>query len=121
MKWIKKILKVIGIIITSLLVVIAGFYLKAYINTEERRTKKYSVEIEKIEFKADSALIAEGERLTAIKGCRDCHGADLGGKMFTDDPLMGTLAAKNLTTGDGGLPQRFQHRRLGARSEARYQ
>jgi hypothetical protein len=30
-------------------------------------------------------------------GCPDCHGADLGGKAFIDDPAMGTIHSANLT------------------------
>ncbi len=107
MKWIKKILKITAIVFGTLIVFITGFYVKAYFATEARIAKKYSVEIETIDIEADSAIIAEGERLTAIKGCRDCHDNDLGGKVFTNDPLMGTLSAPNLTRGEGGLPPTF--------------
>jgi mono/diheme cytochrome c family protein len=107
MKWIKKTLKIIGIIFGILVLFIAGFYMKASYAVQQRLDKKYAFKIEKLDIKPDSAMIAEGERLTRIKGCRDCHADDLGGKMFTDDPLMGTLAARNLTTGKGGLPADF--------------
>lgn len=107
MKWVKKILKITSIIFGTLVLLIIGFYVKAYFGSEARITKKYAVQIEHIDVQADSAIIAEGARLASIKGCRDCHGSDLGGKMFTDDPLMGTLAAPNLTRGNGGLPAGF--------------
>lgn len=107
MKLVRKVFKVIAIIFGILVMFIAGFYMKAYFSTQARMEKKYAVEIEEIEVQPDSAMISEGARLTSIKGCRDCHGADLGGKIFTDDPLMGTLAAPNLTPGEGGLPASF--------------
>lgn len=107
MNLLKKIIKVTAIIFGVLIAFIAGYYMKAYFSTEDRIHKKYSVNIERLDIQADSAMIAEGERLSAIKGCRDCHGNDLGGKIFTDDPLMGTLAAPNLTKGIGGLPDHF--------------
>ncbi|HEY9488654.1 MAG TPA: c-type cytochrome, partial [Chryseosolibacter sp.] len=52
----------------------------------------------------DSATITYGKRLTTTKGCNDCHGPDLGGKVFIDDPALGFLVAGNLTKGQGGLP-----------------
>lgn len=107
MKLVKKVFKVIAIIFGILVMFIAGFYMKAYFATQDRMEKKYAVDIEEIDVQPDSAMIAEGARLTSIKGCRDCHGTDLGGKMFTDDPLVGRLAAPNLTKGEGGLPPTF--------------
>jgi cytochrome c553 len=108
MKLVKKFFKVIAIIFGILVMFVAGFYMKAYFSTEDRINKKYSVEIEHLDIEADSAMIAEGARLTDIKGCRDCHDKDMGGKIFTDDPLVGKLAAPNLTKGKGGLPADFR-------------
>src|SRR5262245_59859890 len=107
MKWLKKILKVSAYIILILIFLIGGFYTKAYFAVEERIQKKYNVEAEQLELRTDSTILAEGARLTTVKGCRDCHDNDLGGKNFIDDPLMGTLAARNLTKGAGGLPAAF--------------
>ena len=73
MKWIKKTFKVIGIIFGILVLFIAGFYMKASFAVQQRLTKKYSFEIEKLEIKTDSSILAEGDRLVSIKGCRDCH------------------------------------------------
>ena len=52
----------------------------------------------------DTASIQEGERLATIYGCRDCHGEDLAGTLFVDDPTFMVLGAPNLTTGQGGSP-----------------
>ncbi|HZY82624.1 MAG TPA: c-type cytochrome, partial [Cyclobacteriaceae bacterium] len=107
MKRLKKLLKIIAFVFLTLIFFTGGYYVKAHFAVEERLTHKYAVDIEKLEIPSDSAILAEGERLTAIKGCKDCHDSDLGGKTFTDDPLMGTLAARNLTKGKGGLPADF--------------
>jgi cytochrome c553 len=45
-----------------------------------------------------SAHIAHGERIADVLGCRGCHGADLQGRKFDDDPSgYGVLWAPNLT------------------------
>ena len=50
---------------------------------------------------ADSALIAEGARLAQVRGCVECHNANLGGKLFINEPVIGVIYAPNLTRGDG--------------------
>ena len=45
-----------------------------------------------------AAVLAHGERLTYVLGCRGCHGKDLQGTFFTkDEPQYGPLYASNLT------------------------
>lgn len=103
----KKILKITGIVLAAVLLVVAAFYTKVYISTENRIHKKYAVEVQKLSIKTDSATLAYGQRLITTKGCDDCHGADLGGRAFIDDPALGLIIAGNLTTGKGGLPADF--------------
>ncbi len=101
---IRKILKGLGIFIGIAVALLAGFYIKAYISTENRFAKKYDITLQTLEIKPDSALLAEGQRLIAAKGCKDCHGQDLSGRIFIDDPALGQVVAVNLTKGKGGLP-----------------
>lgn len=51
---------------------------------------------------ADPSLIVEGQRVATVRGCVDCHAANLGGKLMIDDPLIGKVYTSNLTTGAGG-------------------
>jgi hypothetical protein len=110
---VKKILKVTGIILGVIVMIIAAYYTKVYISTENRLHKKYNVQLQPINIKADSAEIAYGARLIKTKGCSDCHGQDLGGKVFVDDAALGLLIASNLTKGKGGRPSGLQYGRLG--------
>lgn len=102
---IKKILKITGIIFGVIVVCVAGFYTKAYISVEKRRNAHYKVVAQPISIKKDSASLALGGRLVKAKGCTDCHSANLGGKVFIDDPALGHIIAPNLTRGKGGLPK----------------
>ncbi|HEX8386353.1 MAG TPA: c-type cytochrome, partial [Rubricoccaceae bacterium] len=52
------------------------------------------------------ASVARGAHLAAINGCRDCHGADLGGQVFVDAPPF-RATASNLTRGEGGVGGRY--------------
>lgn len=48
--------------------------------------------------------VAQGEHLARLLGCTSCHGADLAGRFFTEDPAINLyLPAPNLTAGQGGV------------------
>ncbi len=55
----------------------------------------------------DSAAVARGEHIALIHGCRDCHGKDLGGRVFLDIP-PGRFVAPNLTGGRGGVGRSYR-------------
>ena len=104
---IRKILKWAGV---TLLVVIVGLtagftFIKQ--NIDGRSNRKYTFEKERLNIKSDSATLARGKHLTIIKGCQDCHGTDLGGKIMNDDKPVGRLVASNLTKGKGGIPHDY--------------
>ena len=106
----KKILKIIGIVLGSLLLIGVLFYIKAYFSMEKRMHKVYNIQPEKIDIPTDTASLALGNRLATTKGCRGCHGEDLGGRVFIDDPMaLGFFIAKNITKGKGGLPQDYSY------------
>lgn len=52
----------------------------------------------------NAETLARGEHLVrSVSGCADCHGTDLGGQLFLDEPGFATIYAPNLTTGRGGV------------------
>ena len=52
--------------------------------------------------------VARGAHLVVSRaGCDNCHGADFGGNVVIDAPLVGFWAAPNLTTGEGGVTRGF--------------
>lgn len=99
-----KILKIIGSVLGGLIVAGMLFYFYASYRVDQRLSEKYDVTPEEFQILTDSASIAKGKHLVDIKGCKDCHGDNLGGIVFNDDMLIGTLAGPNLTKGSGGLP-----------------
>lgn len=105
----KKIFKWIGIVLGSLIVLLLAFYGFIYFNINYRVNKVYAFSPEEIRVPGDSATLALGKHLVAIKGCTDCHGGNMGGKVMIDDAALGRLVATNLTTGPGGLPIEYNH------------
>jgi mono/diheme cytochrome c family protein len=104
---IRKILKAVGIVLALVVIGLAAFYTKVHISIENRISSRYDVKLQPLSYKSDSASLALGARLVKAKGCTECHGADLGGKIFIDDPGLGLLPAGNLTKGKGGRPRDY--------------
>ncbi|HVI46971.1 MAG TPA: c-type cytochrome [Chitinophaga sp.] len=105
-----RILKWAAIVLLGLLVVLLlAFGICAWRFMHEN-TKRYSVQVREIPIPADSATIAAGAHLYAIKGCTECHGKDLSGHVFLNDPAIGLVAGANLTTGKGGIPADYSNK-----------
>lgn len=90
-----------------LILIAVGYLIKAYYSTENRKNTVYNVKPQPLFIPSDSAALAYGSRLVSAKGCRDCHGDDLSGKVFIDDAPLGFIVAKNLTKGKGGIPENY--------------
>ncbi|MDQ4141408.1 MAG: cytochrome c [Bacteroidota bacterium] len=103
----KKILKWTIRIIGSLIALLLIGYTVIYFIAESRINKLYSINVQRIAVTQDSAALVRGAHLVQIKGCRDCHGEDLGGKVFIDDPQLGRIVAANLTQGRGGIMREY--------------
>ncbi len=44
-------------------------------------------------------LVAHGRHVATVRGCTDCHGANLGGRVMIDVPAVGRFVGANLTSG----------------------
>lgn len=92
----KKILKWTGIVMGVLFIFVVGtaFYLR---NTAQSRlAKRYDVQPNVIPIPTDSASLAAGRKWVSAL-CTGCHGENLAGTKFFDDPDLGTISAANLT------------------------
>jgi mono/diheme cytochrome c family protein len=105
---IRKILKWTGVILAGITLVAIGTYTYMSVSMKSRMTKVYAFEKATMDIPTDSAALARGRHLVAIKGCQDCHGTDLEGKVMNDDGAIGRLVAGNLTRGKGGLPAGYE-------------
>lgn len=98
----KRLLKWLGIVLAGLVGIVVLAAAGVFILSSMRINKNYDVAGQAITVPDDAASIAEGQRLTTIRGCNDCHSADFGGKVLIDDPMLGTIHTANITTGLGG-------------------
>jgi mono/diheme cytochrome c family protein len=98
----KRILKWAGLGVGGLLILLLLMGGALYWKGGQDLAKSYTVEASTLTIPTDSAALARGEHLTRTHGCRNCHGANLEGKVFFDAPPA-LLAAPNLTAGRGGI------------------
>ncbi|HEY0966589.1 MAG TPA: cytochrome c [Opitutaceae bacterium] len=90
-------------LLTLVLVAVGGVYGASH----RKLTRKHDVTVRPVAVASDAATIARGKHLVTTRGCADCHGADLGGFLVINDPMVGRLAGPNLTAGRGGLPMDY--------------
>lgn len=104
-----KILKYVGIAILALLLTGAIAYGVFAWRFDRKVNKPYAVNVRNIPIPTDSATLAYGRHLYEIKGCGECHGANLGGRVVINDPAIGKITGTNLTYGKNGLPSSFDN------------
>lgn len=69
-----------------------------------RQHHRYRLPEIRLAVPTDSVSLRYGAHLvTAVAVCTSCHGADLGGMVAFDHPLLGRFVAANLTDGAGGI------------------
>lgn len=73
-----------------------------YLLSERTLRRRLDLPLPSVMVPSDSAALARGAHLVTVLGCPSCHGSDLGGKVFFDEPGVARLVAPNLTRGPGG-------------------
>lgn len=100
----KNVLKWLGIASGGLvgLLVLVGAVL--YGRGSSRLNGTHDVQPENIAIPTDDAAIARGRHLVeTFLICQGCHGDNLEGKMFIEEPNIATVHTPNLTSGQGGV------------------
>lgn len=97
-----RILRRVLIVLALLLVVLFAILYGA---TTAMLNASYDFAIVTPVFPSDAAALERGRHLAdEVTGCGNCHGPDYGGRMFLDPgPIVGRLAAPNLTRGRGSV------------------
>jgi mono/diheme cytochrome c family protein len=99
----KAILKWTALTITGLVGILVVAITASYLLGNSRL---YNVQVTSrpVASNGDAAALARGEHLVnSVTVCIDCHGPNLEGKPFFDEPAIGFISAPNLTTGAGGV------------------
>jgi mono/diheme cytochrome c family protein len=102
-----KALKYAGIGVGLFLGLIIVFLSLIYFITQQHWNTIYDLSSESVEISKDPAVIDHGKHVATIRGCVDCHGKNLAGGIFLEDPMVGRIVATNLTSGAGGIGQEY--------------
>lgn len=89
----RAVLRAISILVVVLIILV----LVVHFAFEARRNEKLTVMPYVPTIPTDSLSIEEGKRLTQVKGCNDCHGQDLSGKVIADAGPVGFFVGANIT------------------------
>jgi mono/diheme cytochrome c family protein len=92
----KKVLKWIGIVLGSLLVLVGLTAVILSFIGGARMNKTHDITAEILTIPTDEATLARGEHLVNV-ACKDCHGSGLSGQPLLDDAPIGTVYAANIT------------------------
>ena len=98
----RKTLKWIGIGVGGLLVLLLVALATLVFLGSRRWSARHEIAVEPVVVPSDPAAIERGRHL-ALVHCANCHGEDLGGAVFVEDSAFATVAAPNLTAGEGGV------------------
>jgi mono/diheme cytochrome c family protein len=97
-----KILKWIGIVLGGLVLLIALTAGGMIASSTNRFSKTYDIAPAPLTVAIAGGDLAVGEHWAEMH-CRECHGEDLSGGPFFEDPSIGYYDAPNLTSGKGGI------------------
>jgi len=110
----KRFIKWIAIMFGGLFVLIAVAGSVLYSKGMKKLNQSYpNLAVETVEIPTDVDAIAHGKHIATIWACTRCHGEDLSGMVFANDPLSGlvplggTISASNLTPGMGGIASSY--------------
>lgn len=102
-----KFLRIVGKIVVVLLVVAVTAIGLVYWRSASLMAQHIELKEAPLTIPADADARARGEHLAVTRGCTECHGPDLGGRVLVDAFPIGRLAAPNLTRGQGGVGARL--------------
>lgn len=98
----KKVFRYLLIGTTTLILLVILLLSVTKANFEYRLNKRHVIQDETFQYMNDSATLAKGKHIASLS-CFHCHGDQLQGTVFIDDPALGKITAPNLTRGKGGI------------------
>ena len=100
--------KAVGVVAGALAMGLGVAFIYVNVRFSARESRKYDVKVHVAAIPSDPAVLERGRHLVeTIGNCAECHGSDLGGSIFMDDPTLGRLVAPNLTAGKNGIGGTF--------------
>jgi cytochrome c553 len=111
LKW--TALSILGIVVVAALAILGL--------SEYRLRQKFDVPATPVAVLSDSAALARGRHLYRTRGCEGCHGQDVAGQVFFNQPMLARLVAPNVPKSIRGYsdPELARLLRHGVRPDGR--
>src|SRR5215207_1424780 len=94
----------VGFVALGVVLIVLAAGVAIYVISENKLNQTRSVPTENLAIPTDTSAIQRGQHLAAAVGvCIDCHGTNLAGKVYIDDPALGRVVSPNLTRGRGAV------------------
>jgi cytochrome c553 len=104
----KRILKWLAIVLGVLIGLIVVAVGVTFLVGRNRLANAPTVAVKAVAVPSDPDSVTQGAHLAhAVTDCVGCHGENLAGTVFLEDPTIGLIAATNLTSGDGGVGSEY--------------
>ncbi len=104
----KNFMKWTGIVLGGLIGLAVLVGLALYPVGLEKLTRTYpNIPVATVNIPTDLEAVARGRHIAIVWKCTECHGENLSGTLLTDDPILGTIPASNLTSGTGGIGKAY--------------
>lgn len=99
-----KILKWIGFVLGGIVLVLISVVTILFFISKQHENQVYHIDVPPLQIDYNNEeLLQTGRHVATIRACVECHGENLGGKVFIEDPIVGKLVTTNLTDGPGGI------------------
>jgi len=115
---VRRVLKWVAVTIVSIVVIAA---IAVYGLSEYQLRRRFDVAAAPVTIPTDSASLAVGRHVFETRGCTGCHGPNVVGKVFFDEPMIARLVAPNVPTAIKGYsdPELARLLRHGIRADGR--
>jgi mono/diheme cytochrome c family protein len=97
----RKVLKWAGIVLGSLVGMLAIAFGVMILSANARLNKNYNIQVESVTIPTDAASLERGKHIVTST-CVGCHGGNLAGRVMIDAPIA-YIESANLTGGKGGI------------------
>jgi len=99
----KPVIKWVGILLGGIIGLVLAAGLVLYSLGQKRLSRVYEVTPLSVLIPDDETSLREGKRIFQYRGCEACHGEQLEGLVYLDNPAIGQVITPNLTSGKGGI------------------
>ena len=106
----KRLVRLVAYGLLTLVVLAVGVLGVAWWRMEAALDRVYTLADVKLDVSGDPAQVERGRHLAVTRGCTDCHGDDLAGRVVIDAGPIGLYVAANLTAAGAGMDaNHFEH------------